>query len=164
MWMWAAAVAATLVAGGAACGGGARTRPAPTLPPTPEAVVTQVKGTVEQWRQAHEVRSMEALAQVYAQVPELIYVSQGRLAVGWQATQEVIQAFFYAHTEIKITLGQLQIVALGGEGAVASGAITRRFGDGVTTIEETGGIVLVFRRVNDGWKIVAQNYSYAPPQ
>ncbi len=164
LWLAVACVAAGVgvCVGGAACGGPGRARPEPTLPPTPAAVVTQVKGAVEQWRQGMEVRSVDALATLYAQVPELMHVSQGKVTVGWTATQEALQAFFNAHTEVKVRLSELNVIALGGDGAVASGAIDRRYGDGVTTTEEHGGIVLVFRRTQEGWKIVAEHYSYSP--
>lgn len=147
-----------------ACGGAGRERPTATLPMTPTAVVEQVKGAVEQWRQGFEVRSMDVLAPLYAQVPELMQVWQGRLVAGWPAAQEVIQAFFNSHPEVKVRLATVTVVALGGEGAVASATISRRFGDGVTTVEESGAIILVFRRIGDTWQIVAEHYSYAPAQ
>jgi len=39
--------------------------------------------------------------------------------------------------------------------------VHRSYGDGVTTVDEIGTLLLVFRRSGEDWLIVAESYSYA---
>jgi uncharacterized protein (TIGR02246 family) len=157
------AVAATVTAASsAACGGAGKKSSRSSLPTLPDAVVRQVNGVVEQWRQGHELRNIDAIASLYAQTPELVMVVQGRIQRGWPAVKESITAFYASHAEVKMIVADLKVEAVGERGAVASAQVTRRYGDGVTTIEEAGAVVMALRHDEDGWRIIAEHYSYAP--
>ncbi len=150
---------------GAACGPKAKGPAKPALdvaPPTPAEVVTQVKQRVEQYRQGYEVRSVDALAQVYSQTDDLRVTTQGRTSVGWNLVKDQLTQFCAAMQTNKLTLDDVTVISLGDGGAVATAQVRRRYGDGVKTVEETGTLTLVFRRVEKDWKIVAEHYSYAP--
>lgn len=146
----------------------ARPAPTPTPPvppppaPTPEAVVVEVGQAVEKYRQAFEVRSLDALAALYSQTEDLVVVAQGREWRGWSAVQSRLASFLADTQKVRLRLDQVQVVALGDGGAAAHARAHRQYGDGVATIEERGFLTLVFRRHPDGWKIVSEHYSYAP--
>jgi ketosteroid isomerase-like protein len=147
---------------GASC----RSAPAPTaqetVPPTPAQVDSAVKSRIEQYRQGYEVRSLDALAPLYSQTEDLTVTVQGRTQHGWQAAQEQLATFLQKAVSVKVRMSELQVIALGDAGALATMTVHRSFGDGVTTVDEIGTLVLVFRRVKDEWFIVAEHYSYAP--
>jgi ketosteroid isomerase-like protein len=132
-------------------------------PPTPAEVVTAVKQRVEQWRQAYEVRSVDGLAQVYSQTADLEVTNQGRTATGWPAVKDRLTGFCTTMTTSKFRLDSVNVLAIGDGGAVVTASVRRTYGDGVRTIDETGTLTLVFRRIGAEWRIVTEHYSYAPP-
>jgi ketosteroid isomerase-like protein len=143
--------------------------PAPTgttlaaAPPTPAAVDAAVKSRIEQYRQGYEVRSLDALAPLYSQTDDLSLTVQGRTQRGWPQVQDWLTSFLTKTISCKVRMAELQVIALGDAGALATMSLHRTYGDGVTTIDEVGTLVLVFRRVGEEWLIVAEAYSYAPP-
>jgi ketosteroid isomerase-like protein len=150
------------VSGAGAC----KSAPAPTaqsiVPPTPAQVDSAVKSRIEQYRQGYEVRSLEALAPLYSHTDDLTVTVQGRTQRGWTAAEAQLSAFLQKAVTVKVRISEQQVIALGDAGALATMNVHRSFGDGVTTVDEMGTLVLVFRRVTDEWFIVAEHYSYAP--
>ena len=146
---------------------GCKTAPAASpqsiVPPTPTQVEAAVKSRIEQYRQGYEVRSLEALAGLYAHTDDLSMTVQGRTQHGWAQAQDAISAFMTKAVTIKVRVSDLQVIALGDAGALATMGLHRSFGDGVTTVDEVGTLLLVFRRVGDEWFIVAEHFSYAAP-
>lgn len=157
------AVVILLASAAAACRSKGAEAPKPPLPPpTPAEVVEAIGARVEQYRQGYEVRSLEALAPLYSPTDDLLLVAQGRPHRGFMAVQEYLAGFFTAVETVRLRLTDVQIVALGDAGAVATAAVHRTYGDGVTTVDERGTLTLVFRRVDGDWRIVGEHYSYAP--
>lgn len=144
----------------AACGGSQPAPATPTVPQTPEATVIQVQGLIEQWRQAHEVRSVDAISGLYANTSQVEAIHQGRRVRGWPNLRDAITSFFAAHAQIKVLVADLVVVAFAGEGAIATANVTRRYGDGVTTVEEAGAMLWILSRTGDAWKIVGESWSY----
>jgi ketosteroid isomerase-like protein len=67
---------------------------------------------------------------------------------------------FARFKDIQIRLKDIQVASLGGTAAVATAAMTRELGDGVTTITEAGALTVVLRKEGDIWVIVSEHYSY----
>ncbi len=148
-----------LVLGAAGCprGGGDTT---PKAPLTPKEVVAGARATIEQWRQAYEVRSFEALAKLYAHELDLVVVQDGVPLVGWTSVESTLQDRLARTKEIHIRLKDIQVTALGPTAATATAAMTRELGDGVTTVTESGALTVVLRKDADIWLIVTEHYSY----
>jgi ketosteroid isomerase-like protein len=133
----------------------------PTTPSTPKDVIAGARGTIEQWRQAFQVRSFDALAKLYAHEVELVVVQDGQPLVGWQSVEGMLRDRIARYKDIQIRLKDIQVSALGGGlSAVATAAMTRELGDGVTTVSEGGALTVVLRKEGDAWLIVAEHYSY----
>jgi ketosteroid isomerase-like protein len=152
----AAILVAALVVG--ACGHGSR-EVLPPRPVTPPDVATAVRGTIEQWRQAYQVKSEEALDRLYAH-DELVVVQDGRALAGWPAVQAVIKDRLERYQKIVLRVRDVSVIALGSMGATATGVMTRELGNDVTTLTETGTLTMVLRKDPDGWVIVTEHYSY----
>jgi ketosteroid isomerase-like protein len=146
-----------------ACRAAPLATPADTTPPTPTQVDQAVKSRIEQYRQGYEVRSLDALIPIYSKTDDLTLTVQGRTQRGWPQVQEWLGAFLGKATTVKLRMAELQVVTLGDTGALATMVMHRTYGDGVTTIDEEGTLLLVFRRTGDEWLIVAEAFSYAPP-
>jgi len=153
----AAIVVVALAMAGCPKGGG-DTTPARVL--TPKEVVAGARATIEQWRQAFEVRSLEALTKLYAQNIDLVVVQDGVLLVGWSSVEGMLKDRINRYKEIHVRLKDIQVQSLGTNAATATAAMTRELGDGVTTITEQGALTVVLRKDADAWLIVSEHYSY----
>src|SRR5256885_11259363 len=106
---------------------------APAAATLPLEMAGTVKGTIEQWRQAYEIRSMDALAKLYAHDPGLSVVQDGARLLGWPATEEALRAKLARATAIRVRITELQLTPLGADAAVASALMTRESTEGAAT-------------------------------
>lgn len=137
--------------------GGARS-PAP--PPTPKSVVTSARGAIEQWRQAYEVRSFDALAKLYAHDPELVVIQDGVPMIGWSSVENLLEDRLARFKDIRVRLKDVHVRSLAPDAAVATAVMSRELSDGVTTINESGALTIVLSKTGDAWRIVTEHYSY----
>lgn len=144
--------------------GCARPPAPPPVAAAPVGLVAGVKGTVEQWRQAYEVRSMEALAKLYAREPGLAIVEAGVLQLGWTAIEPILRARLDRARAFHVRISELEITALGDAAALAVGAMTRESSDGTTTVTETGVVMFALKTTATGWVIAGEHYSYRRPR
>lgn len=149
-----------------ACGGPAAAPPsapqAEAAPPAPASVVEAAQALVEQYRQAHEVRSMDALAPLYAASPELVRVWQGRRTTGWEVVRPELAGLLGRAESIKLRIGDLAVSALGEDGAAVTASVSRTVADGVTSVRVDGVLTLALRRQDDRWVIVGEHFSHPP--
>ena len=133
---------------------------APAHPATPKEVVAAARATIEQWRQAYEVHSVEALAKLYAHDIDLVVVQDGLAIVGWSSVESMLKEHIARYKEIHVRLKDIQVQSLGDSAAVATAAMTREQGDSVTTVTESGALTVVLRKAGDTWQIVTEHWSY----
>jgi len=162
-----AAAVALVVAGLIACNG--KAKPAPVKPHkmveenlAPAVVVSGVKRTLEQYRQAYEVRSLEALAPLYAKGGGIAITHQGKSYRGMASVAEYLNKLLRKSEYIRMSLSNIEVIALSGSSAVAIANINRAIGDGVTTVEATGVLTLALERSKKHWVIVSEHFSYPP--
>ena len=132
----------------------------PTRPSTPKEVVAGARATIEQWRQAYEVRSFDALSKLYDHSLDLVVVQDGQVISGWTSVQGMLEDRFARFKDVHVRLKDIQVASLGPEAATATAAMTRELGDGVTTVSESGALTVVLRKQGDLWVIVTEHYSY----
>lgn len=157
------AAALAIVLGMAGC---PRSRPADTTPAasaTPKEVVAAARGTIEQWRQAYEVKSFDALGKLYVHDLDLVVVQDGQPFQGWSTVEPMLRERLGKAKEIHVRLKDVTVASLGPTAAAALATMTREVSDGVTTVTENGALTLVLRRGADGWQIVQEHYSYKRP-
>jgi ketosteroid isomerase-like protein len=132
----------------------------PARPASPPDVLSAARGTIEQWRQAYQIKGLDVLSGLYAHEPELVLVHDGRAHVGWASVEALLKDRLARYLKIVIRLKDINVVPLGATGATATASITRELGDDVTTIMETGALTMVLRRDGERWVIVTEHYSY----
>jgi ketosteroid isomerase-like protein len=145
----------------------------PAKPATPKEVVAAGRALIEQWRQAYEVRSVDALSKLYAHDLDLVVVLDGLPLNGWTSVETMLKDRLAHAKEVHVRLKDVQITTLAPTAAFAVATMTRELGDGVTTVTENGALTLVLRSVIDPektsavaatrWLIVAEHYSYRRP-
>jgi ketosteroid isomerase-like protein len=148
------ALVAALAAGGCP--------PRSTAPPVapPVGLTDGVKGAIEQWRQAYEVRSMDALARLYSHDPGLAIVQDGARQLGWAAIEPALRGTLERAGAIRVRITELQVAALDAGAAVATGLMRRESTDGATTVTESGVVTLALRKGDTGWVIASEHFSY----
>jgi hypothetical protein len=117
---------------------------------------------VEQYRQAYEVRSLDALTQLYSHGLDVAVVHQGRGHHGWTAVSKYLSELIGHAAEIHIKISEVNVSSLGPGGAAVSAQLAREISDGVTTIVEEGRLTLALRLENERWVIVSEHFSYRP--
>jgi ketosteroid isomerase-like protein len=141
----------------AACGGGSRPA-AKTTPASSDA--SGPAGVVEQWKQAWELRSADALAPLYSHGPDLVVVEQGTPTIGWSAVQASLQTRTGQATQVHIQLDTPSVTPLGTDAAIVNVTMSREIDDAGGAVTEHGALTLVVSREGDHWVIVAEHYSH----
>jgi ketosteroid isomerase-like protein len=151
-----------LVALAAACAHGNRstTPSSGSAAAVPADVAAAVRGVLEQWKQAYEVRSEDALAKLYAHDNDLVVVLEGTPLVGWPAVAAALEDRVGHAEEIRIHLAEIRIVELAPTAALVTADLTRDAKSGATTVTEHGTLTMALRKDGDSWLIVAEHYSY----
>ena len=131
---------------------------------TPKEVTIATRGAIEQWRQAYEVRSIDALERLYAHDPDLVVVNDGVTLIGWSSVKGMLADRVGRAKEVHIRLKEIQVTSVAPTAAFGVATMTRELGDGITTVTEYGSLTLVFRKdPGTGWLIVGEHYSYKRP-
>ncbi len=157
------AVALALAIAAAGCPRSKAVETTPVAASTPQEVVAAGKATVEQWRQAYEVRSFDTLAKLYVHDPDTVVVVDGLPLIGWTAIEPVLKDKLTHAKEIHVRLKDVNVISLAPTVAGAVATMTREISDGVTTVTETGALTLVLRKSAGGWQIITEHYSYKRP-
>ena len=132
-------------------------------PAAPTDVVSAAAAAIEQWRQAYEVKSVDALSKLYAHEPDVVIVLDGTVITGWSSIYAMLKDKLAHAKEIHVRLKDVNVKSLAPTIASATATMTREMGDGVTTVTEAGALTLALRKDPDGWKIVVEHYSYRRP-
>lgn len=131
---------------------------------TPREVTVATRGAIEQWRQAYEIRSIDALEKLYSHDVDIVLVNDGVTLIGWSSVDGMLKDRVARAKEIHIRLKEIQVTSVAPTAAFGVATMTRELSDGVTTVTEYGSLTLVFRKdPNAGWLIVGEHYSYKRP-
>lgn len=142
------------------CGGQATKVEKPVAAVVPENVARAIEGAVEQYRQAYEVHSVEALGELFIRNLDVASVYQGRIYQGWSQIQADQGRRLQDATKVRVIITDLNIQALGDEVAVVVAGLERNIGDDATTTTERGALTLVFHKQEERWMIASEHFSY----
>ncbi len=150
----------------AGCGhAAARPTTAKSAETAPDNTAAAVRGAIEQWRQAYEVRSVETLAKLYARDDaELVVVLEGVPMIGWASIYADLADRINRAKEIHVRIKNVEVAAPVPGMAIAIATMTREVSDGITARTENGTVTLVFRQLDKDWLIIAEHYSYKRQQ
>ncbi len=138
---------------------------AKTAETAPDKIAAAVRGAIEQWRQAYEVRSIEGLSKLYARDDsELVVVLEGVPMIGWASINADLADRINRAKQIHIRIKNVEVASPVPGIAIAIATMTREVSDGITAVTENGTVTLVFREADTGWLIVAEHYSYKRQQ
>ncbi len=127
---------------------------------TPKEVISAAKATIEQWRQAYEIRSIDALAKLYAHDLDVVVVQEGTTMIGWSSVEAMLKDRLSRAGGIHVRLKDIQVTSLASNVASAVVTMSRELTDGATTVTENGTLTLVLRKDDATWVITSEHYSY----
>lgn len=143
------------------CGASGPKEPAaPSAPVTPAQVVDEARRTLDQYKQAYQGRSMDAIAPLYAHSPELVLTRQGHSIVGWQGVEAHLRPIMSKAKDVRLDVRDVYVAALGSNGAVVTAVVSRTIGDGITSVREDGTLTLTLHRHEDRWLIMSEHFSF----
>lgn len=119
---------------------------------------SQIRVVLDAQVTAWNAGKLEAFMDGYWRSPELTFFSGGRRLQGWDATIERYRKTYQAEGKEmgKLDFSDLDIQPLGDAAAVVRGRFRLKLSGG----QELGGLyTLIFRRFEDGWKIVHDHTS-----
>lgn len=138
-------------------------RPAPKpAPPAariwPPNATAQIRAVLDAQVAAWNAGKLEEFMAGYWRSPELTFYSGGQRLTGWDATLARYRRNYQAEGREmgKLQFSELEIDPLGPQAAFVRGRWGLTMADG----KQLGGLyTLIFRRFNDGWKIVHDHTS-----
>ena len=109
-------------------------------------------------------RSLSPLAEIWSTDPDISLFDvppPGRFE-GWERIGRVFKSFFDRCTELHLAVDQVKVHVDGGLGyATYDWIMTGRMGD--FQLDDRGQATAIYRRGQDGWRLVHLHYSPAPP-
>ena len=122
-----------------------------------------IRAMLEQWRQAYEGRSSEALAKLYVHDASLRVVEDGAAVHGWTAFELALRDRPGKATAIHVRFEDIQVHTVGATGFIIA-TLLRDRSDATSTVTDKGVVTLVLRAAEPGnetgWVIVAEHTSY----
>jgi ketosteroid isomerase-like protein len=115
--------------------------------------------TIEQWRQAMEVRSVDGLTKLYSNDQRLIVVAQGQRTNGWSNVEPMLRQQLERAGAVHVRLSEIAAYDYG-QTMLVHAAAEIETSTGATTVKESGVISFVLAPDGMVWRIVAQHFSY----
>lgn len=131
--------------------------PASTVPQDQQ---TAIRGVLEQYRQAYEVGSAEALHAVYSKDLDVVLVYQGKVHQGWTSVESFLAGKLEGASQVRMTFKDVSIREFGPDGAILTATRTSSIGDGSVSVTEVGALSLVLQNHDGQWMVVAEHFSY----
>jgi ketosteroid isomerase-like protein len=124
----------------------------------PQNAESEIRAVLEAQVAAWNKGRLEEFMEGYWRSPELSFFSGGRKLAGWEATLERYRKTYQSEGREmgRLDFSELDVQLLADSAALVRGRWRLKMNDG----KELGGLyTLIFRRFNNGWKIVHDHTS-----
>jgi ketosteroid isomerase-like protein len=125
-----------------------------------EQIVAAIRALLRGQELAWNHGDIDGFMNGYARAKSTIFVSEDKVTRGWETVRERYHKKYSDRAKMgTLTFSDLEITPLSRESAIALGRWQlKRAGD-----QPHGRFTLIFRLTNDGWRIVHDHTSAAPP-
>jgi ketosteroid isomerase-like protein len=125
-----------------------------------EQIVTAIRAVLRGQELAWNQGDIDGFMNGYARAKSTIFVSEDKVTRGWETVRERYRKKYSDRAKMgTLTFSDLEITPLSHDSAIALGRWQlKRAGD-----QPHGRFTLIFRLTNDGWRIVHDHTSAAPP-
>jgi ketosteroid isomerase-like protein len=124
-----------------------------------------VEAAVRAYVAAHNRGDAGAVAAMYGTQPGVTSIGDGEIVRGWDRIRErmgVLDSLMAVQGHLNVTLGSLDITALGNNYALAIAPYTLAVGAAGAEVRQRGAITLVLSNVGKEWKIIHDHTSSIP--
>jgi ketosteroid isomerase-like protein len=124
-----------------------------------------VEAAVRAYVAAHNKGDAGAVAAMYSTQPGVTSIGDGEIVRGWDRIRErmdVLDSLMAVRGHLNVTLGSLDITALGNNYALAIAPYSLAVGAGGTEARQRGAMTLVLQKVGRDWKIIHDHTSSIP--
>jgi ketosteroid isomerase-like protein len=126
-----------------------------------ETAVTQIRSVLQAQQDAWNRGDIHGFMNGYARSASTVFISEDSLRRGWQNVRDRYKKKYSSRATMGIlTFSDLEITLLSSDSAVASG----RWKLKRTNDQPHGRFTLILRRLSEGWRIVHDHTSAAPPR
>ena len=122
--------------------------------------VAEIQSVLREQQEAWNRRDIDGFMNGYARSPSTAFVSGDEVRRGWDTVRERYRQKYSDHAKMGIlTFSDIEITLLSADAAVVFG----RWRVKRTNDEPHGRFTLIFKRLPEGWRIVHDHTSAAPP-
>jgi len=129
-------------------------------PEQPPNSVAEIQSVLSAQQEAWNRGDIDAFMNGYAQSPSTVFVSEDEVRRGWETVRDRYRAKYSDRAKMgTLRFSEIEVTALSQDAAVVLGGWRlKRASD-----EPHGRFTLVFKRLPEGWRIVHDHTSAAPP-
>jgi ketosteroid isomerase-like protein len=123
--------------------------------------VTEIKAVLKAQQDGWNRGDIDRFMNGYARSASTVFVSEDAIRRGWQTVRDRYKKKYSSRAKMgTLTFSDLEITLLSSDSAVASGRWKLKRADD----EPHGRFTLILRRLPEGWRIVYDHTSAAPPK
>jgi ketosteroid isomerase-like protein len=124
------------------------------------SAVSEIQSVLRMQQNAWNQGDIDRFMDGYAHSRDTVFISEGTVSRGWETVRDSYREKYSDRTKMGLlTLSDLEIVSLSPDSAVALG----RWKLQRAKERPHGRFTLIFRRLPEGWRIVHDHTSAAPP-
>ena len=129
-------------------------------PEQPPNSVTEIQSVLTAQQDAWNRGDIDAFMNGYARLPSTVFVSEDEVRHGWETVRDRYRAKYSDRTKMgTLSFSEIEVTMLSPDAAVVLGRWKlKREND-----EPHGRFTLIFKRLPEGWRIVHDHTSAAPP-
>jgi ketosteroid isomerase-like protein len=122
--------------------------------------VTEIRSVLQAQQDAWNRGDIDGFMNGYARLPSTVFISEDTVRRGWEAVCDRYREKYSNRSKMgTLTFSDLEITPLSSDAAMASGSWNlKRAND-----QPHGRFTLILKRLAEGWRIVHDHTSAAPP-
>jgi ketosteroid isomerase-like protein len=125
-----------------------------------ETAVAQIRSVLRVQEDAWNRGDIDGFMNGYARSASTVFISEDTITRGWQTVRDRYKKKYSSRAKMgTLTFSDLEITLLSSDSAVASGRWKLKRADD----EPHGRFTLILKRLHEGWRIVHDHTSTAPP-
>jgi ketosteroid isomerase-like protein len=125
-----------------------------------ETAIAQIRSVLRAQQDAWNRGDIDGFMNGYARSASTVFISEDTIRRGWQTVRDRYKKKYSSRAKMgTLTFSDLEITLLSSDSAVASGRWKLKRADD----QPHGRFTLILKRLREGWRIVHDHTSAAPP-
>ena len=122
--------------------------------------ISQIQSVLTAQQDAWNRGEIDAFMSGYARSPSTVFISEDEVRRGWETVRDRYRAKYSDRAKMgRLSFSDIEVTTLSPDAAVVLGRWQLKRGND----EPHGRFTLIFKRLSEGWRIVHDHTSAAPP-